>query len=313
MISSLISITALLISIIALYYTIRAFSLKAGQRFRCSYSTTSSFECEDKYIKSLIVENLKDRAAIIFKIYIKLGLNNYLLIEDFSDAPLILKPFEVYYKEYDPILFYSLGSDITKVDKLIENKKVKKKILLTTTNGKYSVKSSTKQWDPIIPFFKNHSTALIDPIRFKFRDKNYGRNVKFLIIVTQDSGEEYIISVYKDDYRFKRFSKFQLTKESIETKVSLEKFLELQKKNQKFEYKNIEIIDFKEEVERVINEYPKEVIQVESYNFFQYRIVAKILTIIDNYKMYKTNRQSRMKNKQRKNKKKEKITKENDE
>ena len=170
-------------------------------------------------------------------------MNNYLLVEDFSDSPLILKPFEVYYKEYEPILFYSLGSRLTKIDKLIENKKVKSKVLLTTSNGKYTIKSNTKQWDPLIPFFKNHSTALIDPIRFKFKDKNYGNNVKFLIVVTNLKGEEYVISIYKDDYRHVRFSKFQLTKESIETKETLKKFLEKQKKAGNFEYKKIEIIE----------------------------------------------------------------------
>ncbi|MCT4662046.1 MAG: hypothetical protein N4A40_09320 [Tissierellales bacterium] len=291
-----------MISIIALYFTIRAFSLKAGQRFRCGYSVTSSIDCEDKYVSSIIVENLKDRAAIIFKIYIKFGLNNYLLVEDFSDSPLILKPFEVYYKEYEPILFYSLGSRLTRIDKLIDNKKVKSKILLTTSNGKYTVKSNTKQWDPIIPFFENHSTALIDPIRYRFKDKSYGSNVKFLIEVTTEKEEEYVISLYKDDYRHKRFSKFQLTKESLETKETLQRFLENQKKDGKFDYKKIDIISFEEEVNRVRSKYPEEVIHVESYNFFKYRIVAKILTIIDHYKMNKRNRQNRKKNKQRKNK-----------
>ena len=305
MTNNLISITAILISIIALYFIIRAFSLKVGQRFRCGYSVMSSIECEDKYISSVIVENLKDRAAIIFKIYIKFGLNNYLLVEDFSNSPLILKPFEVYYKEYEPILFYSLGARITKIDKLIDDKKVKSKVLLTTSNGKYTVKPITKQWDPLIQFFKNHSTALIDPIRYKFKDINYGNNVKFIIEITNEKGEEYVISLYKDDYRHKRFSKFQLTKESIETKETLIKFLEKQKKAGNIEFNKIEIIDFQEEFNRVRSKYPEEVIYVESYNFFKYRVVAKIMTIIDNYKMYMTNRKNRKKNKQLKSKKKE--------
>ena len=126
-----------------------------------------------------------------------------------------------------------------------------------------------------------------------------------MIVVTNLKGEEYVISIYKDDYRHVRFSKFQLTKESIETKETLKKFLEKQKKAGNFEYKKIEIIDFQEEVNRVRSKYPEELIYVESYNFVKYRIVAKILTIIDNYKMYVTNRKNRKKNKQRNSKKKE--------
>lgn len=127
-----------------MYFTIRAFLLKSGQKFRCDISVASTIECEDKYVSSITIENLKDRAAVIFKIFIKYGLNNYLLIEDFSNSPLILKPFEVYYQEYDPILFYSTGTRIAKLDKIFDNKKVKYRVLLTTTNGKYLVKSNTK-------------------------------------------------------------------------------------------------------------------------------------------------------------------------
>jgi len=305
-VSTLISITALFISLAALYYTIRAFSLKIGQRFRCTYSIRGTIECDDEFIGNLLIENLKDRAAIIFKIYLKLGLNNYLLIEDFSDSPLILKPFEVYYKEYDPILFYSLGTEVTKVDMLIRNKKVKKRILLSTTNGKYLVKSSTKRWSEYRPFFKNYSTAIICPVRYTFRGIGYGSNVKFLVAVTNDSGDEYVISIYKNDYKFNRFSKFKLTKECLETKDSLEEFIIKQKKEGNFEYKKIEIFEFQMEVDEIRNLYPKDLKLVESYNFFQYRMVAKFLTIIDKYKLYKKNRNLK-KDKQRKIKMEEKI------
>ena len=159
--SNIFSIFALLISISALYFTIKVFLLKSGQKFRCSFSTASSIDSESSFFNDIIIENLKDRAAIIYKIYIKLGQNIYLLIEDFSEAPLLLKPFEVYYKKYDPILFYSLGAELANIDKSINDKNVKRRIILTTSNGKYSVKPNSKQWDPIIPFFKNHFTAII--------------------------------------------------------------------------------------------------------------------------------------------------------
>ena len=255
-----------------MYYTIRAFSLKIGQRFRCTYSIRGTIECDDEFIGNLLIENLKDRAAIIFKFYLKLGLNYYLLIDDFSDSPLILK----------------------------------KRILLSTTNGKYLVKSSTKRWSEYRPFFKNYSTAIICPVRYTFRGIGYGSNVKFLVAVTNDSGDEYVISIYKNDYKFNRFSKFKLTKECLETKDSLEEFIIKQKKEGNFEYKKIEIFEFQMEVDEIRNLYPKDLKLVESYNFFQYRMVAKFLTIIDKYKLYKKNRNLK-KDKQRKIKMEEKI------
>ncbi len=293
----LISIFALLISTIAMYFTIIAFRLKSGQKFRCGFSTCSTIECEDKYISSITIENLKDRASVIFKIFAKYGRNNYLLIEDFSDTPLILKPFEVYHKKYDPILFYSTGTDIAKLDKIFDNQKVKCRILLTTTNGRYIVKSNTKHWDPIVPFFRNFYTAIIDPVRLKFKDKNYGSNVKYLAIFKYDNDKEQVISIKKEDYKNVLFTKFQLTKESLETKNSLLLFLKKQKTNGNISFDKIEVFDFGEDVDRIKNEYKRNLIYIEPYNFFYYNILGKILTIIDKYKMELSNRRNKKRNK----------------
>lgn len=89
----MISIVALIISIIALYYTIKAFMLKRGHNIRCDISTCSTVECDDDYVSSITLENIKDRATVIFSIYLKLGRSNYILLEDFEKEPLILKPF----------------------------------------------------------------------------------------------------------------------------------------------------------------------------------------------------------------------------
>jgi hypothetical protein len=298
-ISLLVSISALLISIIALFYTIRAFILKSGQKFRCDIGITSSIDCSDKYISSITLENLKDRASVIFSVYIRYGLNNYLLIEDFSNSPLILKPFEVYYKEYDPILFYSLGVDITNLDKLIDDTKVKNRIVLATTNGKYIVKYNTKRWDPIIPFFKNYYTAIIKPIRKEYKDKNYGDNVKYLVVLTHKKEKEQVISLYKDDYRHKRFPKFQITKESLESQKKLETFLKKQKKEGNLSFEEIGIIDYSEEVDNIRSKYGKEIRDVVPYNFFYYKILGRILTIRDKYNMNIKNKRYKKKAKQK--------------
>lgn len=298
-ISLLVAIIALLISIIVLYFTIKVFILKSGQKFRCDIGITSSIDCSDRYISNITLENLKDRAAIIFSIYVRYGLNNYLLIEDFSNSPLILKPFEAYYKKYDPILFYSLGTTIANINSLIDNKKVKNRIILSTTNGKYIVKHNTKQWDPIIPFFKNYYTAIIKPIRLEFKDKNYGDNVKYLVILTHKKEKEQVISLYKDDYRHKRFSKFQITKESLESKKKLETFLEKQKKEGNLSFEEIEMINYSEEVDNIRSKYDKETREVELLNFFNYKILGKILTIWGKFKMNLKNRRNKKKSKQK--------------
>jgi hypothetical protein len=174
------SLSALLISIIALAYTVKAYLLKAGHNLRCDITTCTSVECNDQYVASITLENIKDRATVIFKIYLRLGRNYYLLLEDFSNNdfsnnPLVLKPFEVYHKEYDPILFYSVNSRLIKLDAVFNHKR--RKIILSTTDGKFVVNANTKRWDIIPKFFKNLMTAIIDPVRMGYKGKQYGANV----------------------------------------------------------------------------------------------------------------------------------------
>lgn len=284
-ISLIVSIIALAIAIIALIYTVRTFLLKSGQKFRCDIGTTNSFDSTESYISSITLENLKDKAAVIFSIYVRYGLNNYLLIEEFGNSPLILKPFEVYYKEYDPVLFYSLGTKVAKIEKFIQQKnKVKTRIIIATTRGKYVVKYNTKNWDPIIPFFKNYYTAIIKPIRQEFKNKHYGDNIKFLVVLTHKNEQEQVIGLSKDDYKYKRFSKFQITKESLETERKLELFLKKQKKEGKLSFEKIEIINYSEIVDEIKSK-QKEIGEIEAYNFFYYKILGKILTIREKIKM----------------------------
>lgn len=296
------SLSALLISIIALVYTIRAFLLKSGQKIRCDVSTCSSMECHDNYIASITLENIKDKSSVIFKIYMKYGRNNYLLIEDFSDSPLILRPFEVYHKEYDPILFYSCGTRTIKLDKVFDNKKVKKSIVLSTTNGMYKVKTNTKRWDPIISFFKNYYTALIDHQRLPYKGKGYGSRVKFLLILKFKSDSEKVIELHDGDDKLKLFVKFQLTQKSLRSKEELELFIKEQHKIGNLNFEEIEIIDFQKHVNEIKSRYETEPISVESYGFFRYNILGRILTIMENRKMKKKNQKQNKKVKKTKGK-----------
>ena len=221
----IISVVALLISIIALYYTVQAYLLKSGQKLRCDISTCSSIRCDDSYIASITLENIKDRATVIFEIYLKLGRGNYLLIESFKNKPLILKPFEVYYKEFDPLLFYSASMKRISVQKVLQNRKIKRRILLSTTDGKYTVKASTKRWSPISIFFKNYMTVLISPVRIPYKGKYYGGRVKYLVELKSKNKKEQVIDFYEGDDEIKKFKKFSLTKESLENEKKLKEYM----------------------------------------------------------------------------------------
>ncbi len=178
MISAVTSTVALVVSIIALVYTAKTYFLKAGANIRGSYTICSNVACEDKYISSVTLENLKDRAIVVFRIWLKLGHNYYIEIDDFEDVPLILRPFEAFRKDYDPIDLYLASATRVLMNSLLDRRKIKKRLVLATSDGKYVVRTWIKHWDPVIDFFKNHMTAVIRPMRSRYKGKAYGGNAK---------------------------------------------------------------------------------------------------------------------------------------
>lgn len=289
-----ISVVALVISIIALHYTINSFLLKKGHRIRCDISTYSTIECDDKYISSITLENTKDRSTVIFSIYLKLGRNNFLLLEDFEHKPLILKPFEVYYKEFEPILFYSANMSQVKLDKLLNNDKVTHRIILSTTDGRYTVKASTKKWSPMSQFFKNFFTAIINPVRLSYNGKAYGSNVKYLVEFKKRGDENYVIVLHEGDDKLKKFQNLQFTKDSLQSKEKLKSFLLNQKSKKVISFDEIDVIDFQEKINKATANYRKEKVELEAYSFFRYYIVGRVITILENRKLEKKN--NRIKN-----------------
>ncbi|WP_298248323.1 hypothetical protein [uncultured Christiangramia sp.] len=290
-----ISFIALIISIIALYYTARSFLLKSGHKIRSDISTVSDIDTDEIYISSVTLENLKDRATVIFSIYLKMGRGNYLEIENFNNRPLILKPFEVYYKEYDPVVFYSTGVNKVSISKLIYNRKIKKKILLSTTKGKYTVKTNINRWQPILKLFNNHYTALINPIRYTVKGKGFGNRIRYVLIFKNENGDEEIIKINDKRESLLKFKKFTLTKESLESSATLKAFLDQKKEEQKIKYESLEIVDFQNRIEQISEQYDKGIEKLEKLSFWDYNIKGWIYTKIDDYKLERKNRQNRRK------------------
>lgn len=284
------SIVAMIISITALIYTVKSYLLKSGQKIRCSYSTSSSIECDDNYISRITLENLKDKAVVIFSIYLKIGENYYLELEDFENSPLILKPFEAYQKNFDAVICYSVSMKRISVNSLLKDNSVKKRMILSTSNGKYEVSTNIKRWDPISDFFKNHMTAVININRLFHKGKSYGSNVKYLLEFKFEDEIEQVIPIRNGDERLKIFTNFQLTKDSLESKEKLLKFIELQKTKGNIKYLQVEVHDFQEACRNIFKQYDNEIIEANYYGKFKYKILGRLFTVIDNYKLKYQNR-----------------------
>jgi len=288
-INSFVTLVALIISITAMIYTVKAYLLKSGEKIRCSYSTRSSVDCDDTYVGNITLENLKDRSVVIFGIYMRIGENYFLELENFENSPLILKPFEAYNQNFDAILFYSVNMRKIDLNTLLDDEKIKKTIMLSTSNGKYEVKANMKRWNPILDFFKNHMTAIIQPRRLSYKGKSYGSNIKYLIEFKYYDNSEDIIPIRSGDERLKIFANFQLTKESLESKKSLELFLRNQKKKGNIKFSKVEVMDFSKGVERVFTDYDSDKIEAKYYGKIKYKVFGKLYTAYDSYKLKKAN------------------------
>ena len=112
-------ILGMFISIIILTVAVWNYRRKSGVDIQGSYTVSSSRDCDDKYVSSIVLENLKDRSITIFSIYLQVGRPYHVELDNFKDAPLILKPFETFHKDYGPIEFYEFTMKKVEINALL--------------------------------------------------------------------------------------------------------------------------------------------------------------------------------------------------
>lgn len=267
------------IAISALYLALKNYKRKSGILIHGTFRLSSSINCNDSYVSGITLENVKDRATTIYNIYLKVGHNYYIELENHEDKPLILKPYETYGSTSGEILFHSVNCRKIKMEALLNNKKVKKKLVLSTSEGKYTIPKPTRRWSPISDFFKNHSTGLIQPIIATHKGKNIGENIRFIVDITYKNGEHSTFLLRDDDYQYKRFNNFHLTKPSLHSKDSLRTFFESElAENFLPAGSNLEIYDFNDHKEKINTQYHGPIQEAPFYSFFRYHILGRLNT-----------------------------------
>lgn len=212
---------AVTIALLALLVAIKNYRRKTGILIRGSHGICDSIYCEDPYISNIILENLKDRAVTIFAIYLRVDHGYYIEIENFEEKPLILKPYETFHKEYGPIELYYVNSNKVLMRNLLKDEKIQKKLVLSTSEGKYLIPSFVKRWNPIGEALTSHHSAVIRPVRITYKNTDAGSNAIYLVEFISEKGKEEIVPIHPQDYQVKRFRNFNLTKESLSSKQSL--------------------------------------------------------------------------------------------
>ena len=123
--SVVLPILTLVFAVIAAVYAYRGDRRKSGTKISGMASWVSSFDAEDVYMGTVTLQNLKDRAVVIYAIYLEIGHGHFLDLEDRSGDPLILKPFGVYYQQYEPVDFYASNLTRVRLDDALRNRKTR--------------------------------------------------------------------------------------------------------------------------------------------------------------------------------------------
>ena len=289
LITAMTSLAALIIAIIALIYTVKTYLLKSGTQIRGTYSYCSDRTSYEPYINTVTIENMKDKPVVVLGIYLKLGFNHYLLLEDFSKVPLILNPFEAIKREYDALAFYQIGISNQFIMKMtFFNHDHKNRLVLRTTRGKFVVRDNIDYWSPQMDVSKNHYTKVIQPARFKYKNKSYGMKIGYLVDVNFENNKNIVYPLLRPGIQNLETSALRylnIPQESLTSKDSLETTLKNKIASGEFICKSFKVIDYHEYCKaRLLLGWPQGQIHANFIGRFQYFVVGRLISLVRNIK-----------------------------
>ncbi|MCK9397714.1 MAG: hypothetical protein M0Q44_19250 [Methylobacter sp.] len=289
-IPSPLTLLPILISLVALWVAVKNYYRKNGVELRGSFQIASSRSCEDRYVSNILIENIKDRSTTIFGIYLKVGHSIYIHLMEFEDSPLILKPFETYQKQFGPIEFYGFNLRKVDINDLLANNKLRKRLVLSTSDGKYVVPRRIGGWNPVVEFFNNHLTGILQPVPSRYKDTDLGSNIKYVVEVLDQIDKTQIVPVGRNDQDIGVFRNFRLTKESLASKEALEMFLLERQIDGKLSVKDFSVHDIDVWREQHHRDYRPNAVKIHSDSFVRYHILGRWFTYCQNRDMRRKNK-----------------------
>lgn len=271
-ISLYIALTSLLISILALIYTVKTFYLKKWDKYRIVHSSiSSSVAASNSHIASLTIQNLKDKPLIISWIHLKFWHNIFLEIQKFRDKPYIIPALEAHQFNYEHVIHYSTGLNRVNINKLFEYKKIKQKFLLETVET---------QWFILGRFFKNYFTLIIHPERFSLAGKCFGDNVHY--IINFDNNEK-LIPLYTGNSSFS--NRIKIPEELLINTHKIKEHILYLKDKGELEFSNFDVIDWRNLIKEQLrwSSFEQDAKDInETATFIEYYMLGLIYTKIKN-------------------------------
>ena len=290
---TVISVAAFVVASIALLYTYRGDRRKSGIDIRYRLAISSSVSSSEKWVSQVVLQNAKDRAVSIFKVYLEVGHGFYIEIEDFSPSPLILEAYGIHHQHYDPIDFY-VGGPYRCID-VLDDSKSRKRLVLITAQGRHFPKRHIKYDDPIYDSIStNYTTCVVHPLRLDYGGRSYGSEVKYIVTLKSADGKEEVIPIYPRDYESKWFNELGLTRQAMESKQALEDCIRSQMDMGNLNCSDVAIFDPEPDRSRWYREYERDG-HVPVRGWFQYNILGRCWTIRERWREHRVNRGLRKK------------------
>lgn len=286
---------------IALYLAFRNYRRKSGVLIYGGALVSNDYLSSQPYVSDLILENQKDRAVTIYGIYLKIGHNYYLEIEDLEANPLMLKPYESLRKSYTRAYAYSASTDLVSLRGLLGDRNIKRRVALSTAAGRYIVPPRVKRWDPIVDSFHNMLTVTVRPWQIEYNGISLGDNVRYCLDVTSGSGNQTVL-VTGSDLTSALYG-IRFPKSVLESVAMLEDFLD--KKRQEGVIPpgvNIHITTIEEIIGNQLSSFPnRKSMDLPYYNFIFYKFVGRALSLWQSIEIRFSNAALRRKRKRNRN------------
>ena len=283
------TLIAIAVSATALLIAYLNFRRKSSISLRGGYTLISSLECEDGYVSNVVLENMKDRAVTIYSIHLLVGHNFLIKLEEFDENPLILRPFETISREYGPIEFYAVNGRRLHMSKVLRDKRAARRLVLSSSQGRYVVRRFPKRWQPVQDHFRNRSLALVSPVRTTYKHKSIGGRIRYVVDMASEDGKDEIVMLREEDWGTQIFRNFILTKESLESPDSITEFLNERQTDGKLTCKSFTVLDARAWREKERSSYTEESRQAEFVGYLKFKIAGRLLTIAQDLALRRKN------------------------